>query len=92
MADRHQRTASGFASRLFSEHPKSLGMSWASHGIGAVRIGGELIAAGCACVIHAIVPAWFSETAGRTVVRLHGHMVTRKAGAANPNAWPDYEI
>ena len=83
---------SGLVGRLFVEHPKSLGMSWASHGVGAVRIGGELIAAGAACIIHAIVPGWFTQTAGRTVTRMHEHMVSRKAGAANPNAWPDYEI
>ena len=84
--------ASGLGSRLFTQHPQSLGMSWASHGVGAVRIGCEMIGAGCACLIHAIVPGWFTETAGRTVVRLHEHMQQRKAGAANPNAWPDYEI
>jgi len=77
---------------LFTEHPRSLGMTWASHGAGAVKIGAELIGAGAACIVHAIVPGWFTETAGRTVVRLHDHMVRRKAGAANPNAWPDYEI
>ena len=44
--------------RLFHDHPRSLGMSWASHGAGAIAIG----------------------------VRMIG------AGAANPNAWPDYEI
>jgi len=67
-------------------------MTWASHGGGAVKIGAELIGAGAACMIHAVVPGWFTETAGRTVVRLHDHMVKRKAGAQNPNAWPDYEI
>jgi Family of unknown function (DUF6356) len=77
---------------IFTEHPRSLGMTWASHGTGAVRIGAELIGAGTACIIHAIVPAWFTETAGRTVVRLHGVMQRRKAGAANPTEWPDYEI
>ena len=82
----------GLGSKLFTDHPKSLGMSWGSHGLGAARIGGELIAAGVACVIHAIVPGWFTETAGRTVVRLHDHMLKRKAGAANPGIWPDYEI
>jgi hypothetical protein len=45
-----------------------------------------------ACIVHAAVPGLFPETAGRTVMSLHGHMVRRKAGAANPNAWPDYEI
>jgi hypothetical protein len=78
--------------RLFREHPRSLGMSWAQHGAGAVRIGAELIAACAACIVHAVVPGWFTETAGRTVTRLHDHMVRRKAGAANPNNWPDYEI
>ena len=78
--------------RLFRDHPKSLGMSWAEHGAGAIVIGGRMVGAGLACIVHAIVPALFTETAGRTVMSLHDHMVQRKAGAANPNAWPDYEI
>lgn len=78
--------------RLFTDHPHSLGMSWVSHGRGALKISGELIAAGLACAIHALVPGCFSQTAGKTVSRLHGHMIQRKAGAANPNDWPDYEI
>jgi hypothetical protein len=78
--------------RLFQDHPRSLGMSWASHGAGAVAIGARMIGAGAACIVHAVVPALFTETAGRTVVDLHEHMTKRKAGAANPNAWPDYEI
>jgi hypothetical protein len=78
--------------RIFSEHPRSLGMSWASHAVGAVGISVRLIGAGVACLIHAIVPAWFTETAGRTVTNMYEHMNARKAGAANPNAWPDYEI
>ena len=77
---------------LFTDHPRSLGMTWAQHGAGAAKIGFELLAVGGACLIHAIVPGWFTETAGRTVMRLHDHMVKRKAGAKNPNAWPDYEI
>lgn len=78
--------------QLFIDHPKSLGMSWASHGAGAVVIGAKMVGAGLACIVHAAVPALFTETAGRTVISLHDHMVKRKAGAANPNAWPDYEI
>ncbi len=78
--------------RLFRDHPSSLGMSWASHGVGAAQIGARMIGAGAACIVHAVVPALFTETAGRTVMSLHDHMVSRKAGAANPNAWPDSEI
>lgn len=78
--------------RLFVEHPRALGMSWASHGVGAVRISAELVGAGLACLIHAAVPGWFTQTAGRTVARLHDHMTQRRAGAADPDKWPDYEI
>ena len=46
----------GIVDRLFLEHPRSLGMSWAGHGVGAVKIGAELIGAGAACIIHAAVP------------------------------------
>jgi hypothetical protein len=89
MAVEQRKPRSG---NIFTDHPRSLGMSWASHGAGAVKIGAELIGAGAACIVHAIVPVWFTETAGRTVLRLHDVMVKRKAGARNPNEWPDYEI
>ena len=78
--------------RLFTSHPRSLGMTWLQHGVGAVGIAVQLIGAGAACMIHAVVPGWFTQTAGRTVSRMHAHMVARKAGAANPEDWPDYEI
>lgn len=78
--------------RLFTEHPRALGMSWAAHGLGAVAIGGQLVGAGAACMIHAVVPGWFTETAGRTVRSLHEHMTSRRASAPDPATWPDYEI
>lgn len=80
------------ADSLFTEHPRSLGMSWAGHAAGAVRIGAQLIGAGLACMVHAIVPGWFTGTAGRTVTSMYEHMTQRRAGAANPNDWPEYEI
>ncbi len=67
-------------------------MSWSKHGIGAVAIGATLIAAGTACLVHALVPGWFTQTAGRTIARMHDHMIRRRAGASNPENWPDYEI
>ena len=78
--------------RLFTDHPQSLGMSWAQHCLGAVKISAELIGAGLAALVHAIVPGWFTETAGRTVTRIYDHIQSRKAAAANPSDWPDYEI
>jgi hypothetical protein len=78
--------------RLFLDHPRSLGMGWVGHGLGAVAIGLRMIAGGLACIVHAVVPALFTETAGRTITRLHDHMMSRKAAAPDPHAWPDYEI
>jgi Family of unknown function (DUF6356) len=86
------RHRAGLADRLFFEHPRSLGMSWAGHGVGALKIGAELIGAGCAAIVHAAVPGWFTQTAGRTVTRIYDHIQSRRAGAANPENWPDYEI
>ncbi|HJP69839.1 MAG TPA: DUF6356 family protein [Sphingomicrobium sp.] len=92
MATQHKAEHMGFADRLFLDHPRSLGMTWAGHAIGAVRIGAQLVIAGLACLVHAIVPGVFTETAGRTVTDMYGHMQRRKAGAADPESWPDYEI
>lgn len=84
--------SSGTVDRLFLDHPRSLGMSWSQHGIGAIAIGATLIGAGAACLVHALVPGWFTQTAGRTVARMNDHMIRRRAGASNPENWPDYEI
>ena len=83
---------SGVVSRLFIDHPHSLGMSWAEHGIGAVAIGATLVGAGAACLVHAFVPGWFTQTAGKTVARIYDHIQQRKANSADPENWPDYEI
>jgi hypothetical protein len=87
-----QTRRSGLVHRMFVEHPRSLGMTWASHGIGAVKIGGELVGAGLAVLVHAAVPGWFTETGGKTVTRIYDHIQARKAGSADPENWPDYEI
>jgi hypothetical protein len=87
-----QRQRTGLMRRLFLDHPRSLGLSWGQHGIGAVAIGATLVGAGVACLVHAVVPGWFTQTAGKTVTSIYDHMMRRKAGAANPENWPDYEI
>jgi hypothetical protein len=83
---------SGLVDRMFLDHPRSLGMSWARHGIGAVAIGATLVGAGLACLVHALVPGWVTQTAGKTVNAMYDHMTRRKADAKNPENWPDYEI
>jgi len=80
------------ATRLFTAHPRSLGMTWASHGAGAARIGFELLGAAGACFIHALVPGWFTETAGRKIVKLSDHIRSRRQAASRPEHWSDYDI
>ena len=83
---------SGVVHRLFVDHPRSLGMSWAEHGMGAFVIGATLVGAGAACLVHALVPGWFTQTAGKTVARIYDHIQQRKADSSDPENWPDYEI
>ena len=95
MATDHPNAGSehgGIVDRLLFEHPRSLGMSWSAHGAGAVKIGFELLGAGTAALIHAAVPGWFTQSAGKTVSRIYNHIQSRRAGAADPESWPDYEI
>ena len=78
--------------RLFTDHPRSLGMSWAQHGAGAVKIGCQLIGAGCAALVHAAVPGWFTETAGRRVTETYNYIQKIRVGSSSPENWSDYDI
>ena len=78
--------------RLFVDHPRSLGLSWTGHAAGALKIGGKLIGAGLAAIIHALVPGWFTDTAGRIVTETYQYIQKIKAGSANPERWSDYDI
>jgi hypothetical protein len=64
-------TRGGVVDRLFFEHPRTLEMTWAGHGAGAVKVGFQLIGAGLAALIHAVVPGIFGETASNTVIKIH---------------------
>ena len=86
------RERTGIIGRLFLDHPRSLGMSWAKHGAGAVRIGCELICAGMAALVHAVVPGVFTDTAGKVVTRTYEYIQKRKAASPTPENWSDYDI
>ena len=78
--------------RLFTDHPRSLGLSWFEHGTGAFKIGGKLIFAGCAALVHGIVPGLFTDTAGRTVTETYNYIQKIRAGSSKPEQWSDYDI
>jgi len=78
--------------RLFTEHPRSLGLSWYQHGTGALKIGAKLIGAGCAALVHGLVPGLFTDTAGRTVTETYHYIQKIRAGSGKPEQWSDYDI
>ena len=59
---------------VFTEHPKTVGESWARHARFALSASGLLVRAALAAAIHAVVPALFETTASRTVDELHARI------------------
>jgi hypothetical protein len=62
---------------LFLEHPTSLGEGYWQHQRQAFRFGITLVGAGCACLLHALVPAFCVRTGSSTVAQLHQRMSSR---------------
>jgi Family of unknown function (DUF6356) len=63
-------------SRLFSEHPASVGESYWGHLLRASWFGSRMLFAGAACFVHAIFPFLFVKTGSRAITELHAAMVT----------------
>jgi hypothetical protein len=53
------------------QHLIETGMDYDAHRRRAWRIGGALMVAGGACVIHGLFPGLFADKASRTIIRLH---------------------
>jgi hypothetical protein len=70
--------------RWFLVHPRSVGESYAEHFAMAARFGAALIAAGIACLVHAVVPALCTSTASREVARLHDVLVVSRSRRRMP--------
>ena len=60
--------------KLFSEHPRSVGMSYIGHLFRAVGFAVFLLSAAFACVIHAVFPFIFEHTASNIISLLHDEM------------------
>ena len=65
--------------RLFLDHPASVGESYLEHLASATSFAASLMAAGLACLAHALVPCLFERTASGMVSRLHDRMVLNRA-------------
>lgn len=74
--------------RLFTEHPKSVGESYAEHFAMASSFGIPLILAGFACLLHGFFPFMFEKTGSSAVRKLYDRMVINrvKVKTENPSA------
>jgi hypothetical protein len=64
--------------RLFLQHPRSVGESYLEHQRHALGFGFSLLLAALACLIHAVVPGLFVHTGGDAITRLHDRMAARR--------------
>ena len=65
--------------RSFVDHPRSVGETYGEHFAVALGFGLRLIAAGIACVMHALVPCWFTRSGSQAVRTLAREMDERAA-------------
>ena len=85
--------------RLFIDHPRDVGESYAEHFATAAGFGVRMVIGGLACIVHAFLPALFIRTASDTVKSLYGTMKARQPAfdeqrpAFEAPEWQlDYEI
>ena len=62
---------------LFQEHPASYNESYIQHLINAALFGAKLVIAGIACIVHAILPFLFVDTASNQVKKLNEELKSR---------------
>lgn len=65
--------------KMFLDHPRSIGESYAEHAGVALSFAGVLVTASVACFVHAVIPGLFETTGSRAVARLHERMVSNRA-------------
>lgn len=69
---------------LFTEHPASVGESYAEHCLVAGNFGVRMILGGLACLVHAVLPFLFVRTGSVQISTLHETMVAHRRGHTMP--------
>lgn len=62
----------------FSNHLEEVGETYLEHMAVALPFGARMLTAGAACMVHAVAPWLFVQTASRAVTRLHTQMAARR--------------
>lgn len=63
---------------IFTEHPQSVGETYAEHMQTALGFSHHLLVGALACGVHAFLPFLFKTTASRRIVALHDRMVVHR--------------
>lgn len=64
--------------KLFTEHPASVGETYGEHLAMATGFGTRMILGGLACLLHGIFPFLFVKTGSKQIATLHTTMVTNR--------------
>ena len=62
----------------FSDHPASVGETYGQHMGMAFSFGGRMVLAGCACLVHGLLPFLFVKTGSTAIRALHDEMVANR--------------
>lgn len=68
----------------FTEHPASVGESYFQHMAVASSFAVCMLAAGLACLVHAVLPFAFVKTGSDAITGLYRRMVTHRVGGTAP--------
>lgn len=70
------------AKNPFTDHPRAVGETYKEHSVKAMGFGLRMVAGGIACMVHAVFPFLFENSASRTMDKLHRRM-TKRTDKAN---------
>ena len=65
-------------SRVFTDHPASVGESYSEHLGRAACFGTRMVFAGLACLIHGVFPFLFVRTGSRAISELNDRMTVNR--------------
>ena len=72
--------------RLFTEHPATVGETYAQHMRSAFGFAGTMFVASLACFVHGILPWTFKSTGSRAIGDLHDRMIRHRVRMSAPSS------
>ncbi|HEY5339163.1 MAG TPA: DUF6356 family protein [Rhizomicrobium sp.] len=75
--------------KIFTNHPNSVGETYGQHMATALSFGTRMVAAGGACMLHGLFPFLFVKTGSTTVRHLHDEMITHRSRSQAAPEWVD---